>query len=213
MSKRKWREPAEQKDDDVTFDSTRRQLSTQPRHLTAALCDPVLGPLFDHAARQIQLLTYWGSQFLNFHLLRLLWDEEKNDFPEKIDKAYISKCFMVVAAYFPDKRKLGNKKEPHRDDRAILKSAELWELESKQPEKMKAYLPGMSGMVESAVRDYSEAFDNYQIYGLCQHWVYVVRLTYEDATQKISEMVVRKLCEFIKETSTVTCRSAGHFLI
>jgi hypothetical protein len=211
MPRRKWGEVEE---GDVPADAVYRQLSTQKRQGSAVLRDPVLLPLFDHAARQIQLLSYWGSRFVNFHLLRLLWDARETGFPAKIDETFISKCFMVVAAGFNGKNELFRKKDPDLVEKAILKSAEFWERESEQSPELKARLSGMSGMVHSAVKEYSSAFDNYQIYGLCQHWTYLVRITYDEATQKISEMVVRKLCEFIKENQfkgTVTCRSAGHF--
>jgi hypothetical protein len=218
MGGRKRAAPEEEKEDDVTVSLAVRQLSTQQRQAAAVFREPVLIPLFDYAARQIQLLSYWGSIFINFHLLRLLWDFDKNGFPLKIDQTYISKCFMVVAEGFKGKRELekkrGKKNGLTADEEQILVSAKFWEEDSAQPADLKARLSGMGGMVHSAVVQYSEAFDNYQIYSLCQHWVYVVRITYDKATQKISEMVVRKLCEFIKENQfkgTVTCRSGGHF--
>jgi hypothetical protein len=214
MPRRKWAEVEKEKDDDVTLDGVSRKLSTQPRQGSAVLRDPVLLPLFDYAARQIQLFSYWGSRFINFHLLRLLWNVEKDGFPAKIDKTYISRCFMVVAAGFKGKHELERTTNPDGVVKAILESAKLWEAASGQPAGLKARLSGMGGMVTSAVREYSESFDNYQIYGFCQHWAYVVRITYDDATQKISEMVVRKLCEFVRKhqfKGTVTCRSAGHF--
>ena len=204
MGKRKCEEE-EKKKDDVFVGVKRRQLVTQQRNMSAVFIDPVLMGLFDHAARQIQLLSYWGSIFVNFHLLRLLWDVDLDGFPEKIDVTYIRRCFLVVAA---GGQNLENRQGFGPEEQAILDSAKVWLENSGQPPDLMAKLSGMSGMVTSAAKQYFDAFENHQIYGLTQHWVYVVKITY-DTTQKISEMVVRKLCEFFRREQfkgTVTCR-------
>jgi hypothetical protein len=205
MGKRKCEGGEEEKDDDGPVDVLRRQLVTQQRHMSAVFRDPVLMGLFDYAARQIQLLSYWGSMFVNFHLLRLLWDVDLDGFPERIDQTYIRRCFMVVAA---GGQNLENRQGLGPEEQAILDSAKKWLEKSGQPADLKAKLSGMGGFVTSAAKQYFDAFENYQIYGLTQHWVYVVKITY-DTTQKISEMVVRKLCEFFRREQfmgTVTCR-------
>lgn len=158
-----------------------RRLQTVPCSLYTHLKYPSLRPVFDYAAKEMRNLRFWGSRFLQYHLVRLL--EEERPLP----------VWETKASFLPFLKSVAEGARPPKDEELSISLAR-WKAELDIANVPAASIRGLNTISTKTCEEYFVSFEKYHLYGLQQHWARVVAKQYA-LSRKRARMVIRRVFE------------------
>ena len=158
-----------------------RRLQTVPCSLHGHLQYHALIPVFDYAAEEMRNLRFWGSRFLQYHLVRLLQEE----LPLPVWK--------TTASFLPFLKSVAEGARPPKDPALQISLAE-WKAALDTAERPVANIRGLNTISTKTCEEYFVSFKNYHLYGLQQHWSRVVAEEHA-LTRKRARVVIRMVFE------------------
>lgn len=165
--------------DDVFIEYETRRLQTIPCSLYGCIKDTSICHFIDYAVEEMRYLRFWGSRFMGFHLSRLL--HERLPLPKMTDKTLRATFICVAKGAFSSK------------DERVVESLKMWKEALGDTVRLPS-IRGLNTITTSSFEEYFVSFENYHLYGMQQHWSYLVSMKYE-LSRKHANMVVRKICE------------------
>ena len=158
-----------------------RRLQTIPCSLHSHLQYPGLIPVLTYAAEEMRNLRFWGSRFLQYHLVRLL--QEERPLP----------VWETKASFLPFLKSIADGSRPPKDE-ALSTSLAQWKEALSTAGVPVVSIRGLNTISTKTCEEYFVSFENYHLYGLQQHWARFVAQQHA-ISRKRARMVIRRVFE------------------